>query len=376
MVAILVLGGLSPLGRHVVEDLVNKHPEAKIVVSDRSLPQFAFFRPVHEAVFSKVQYVQANIARREAVLRLFDLYDYDWVINCSEVLTLNQVDEMYDERIYQTAVTIAKICQEKATPVLVQLSTAEGLFPTNEVPSTEEAEFKPFSTCSKHFREMEDELKSMSNLNLVIARRGFVYGNDDYSALTSALVCCDLLKMEGSTIAFPVDGRNMMSTVHIIDVARAMTHLAQWYCESNKKGQVLIYNISDNTCRSPAEILDMFAEVIPGSDIRWIPEDPTLPKADAEALSNSLNEMSLEYWLDTLNHYNVTSTPLSPEIDPVYLSYARFLFNGRKIVQETGFKYIYDDGPTVQCLIDMVQGFKELGVWPPCNPHSMSSKEE
>lgn len=115
----------------------------------------------------------------EAILRLYSLYDYDWVINCSEVLTLNQAAPMYLEKIYETAVAIATVCQEKHTPVLVQLSTCAGLLPMNEEPSTEDAEFKPFTTSGKYFRMVEDKLKTMKGLNLVLVRAGFIYGNDD-----------------------------------------------------------------------------------------------------------------------------------------------------------------------------------------------------
>jgi hypothetical protein len=83
-------------------------------------------------------------------------------------------------------------------------------------------------------------------------------------------------------------------------------------------------------------------------------------------VTEDVNEKHLGPWADLLKESNIAISPLSPYVDEELLHSHPVSVNGTLIERETGFTY---EVPyiTKEKLEEIINGYKELKVWPTAN---------
>lgn len=82
-----------------------------------------------------------------------------------------------------------------------------------------------------------------------------------------------------------------------------------------------------------------------------------------ESVIDAVNEKHLAPWAELVRKNNIVVTPLSPYLDQELLYNNALSIDGSKIERETGFEYVVPY-LTKEKLEEVIDGFKELGLWP------------
>nr|CAG8495393.1 10968_t:CDS:2 [Entrophospora candida]CAG8496025.1 5969_t:CDS:2 [Entrophospora candida] len=320
--SILVLGGLGFIGRNFITYLVENELASEIRVVDKVLTETAGLNTKQEEAYQKVEVLQRNLANPTIIESIFKRKDgssYDYVFNLAAETKYSQNERIYEERIFNLSVRNAKEAAKCQVKVFVEVSTAEIYH--------EDEKIKPWTAIAKYKHKAEEELKKIEGLNLVILRPAIVYGPGATMGITSRLVCGRIYQYLNEEMKFLWSKDLKINTVHVLDVSRAMWHIAEWYQANEKAGKgTLIYNLAD--------------------------------MGNTES-----NEKHMRPWSELLKNNKIRNTPLSPYLDKELLYNNSLSVDGKKIVNETGFNYEIPEVTDVK-LQEIVDDFINLNLWP------------
>ncbi|KAI8846733.1 hypothetical protein BC829DRAFT_445043 [Chytridium lagenaria] len=369
--SVLVLGGVGFIGRNFVAYLVENGLVGKIRVADKALPATSYLSPLHKKAFEdpRVEFKQANLVNPATVEKVYtndDGSQYDYVFNCAAETKYGQSEEVYDEKVFNLSVAVAKEAAKRGIKVFVEMSTAQ-VYESDKKPSHEDSKIKPWTLIGKYKHKAEEELKKISGLNLVILRPAVVYGPGDLLGITPRLIIGAVYRQLKEEMKLLWTKDLKINTVHVSDVVRAMWSVAATKEEKGLRSGPLkgveVYNVCDKSESDQGSInahLQSIFGIETGFQGTLISQ---FAKLNLDSVTEDVNDKHLQPWSELCKASGVSNTPLTPYLDKELLKDNALSVDGSKIEKELGFTYSV---PTVteQSLRAVITTFEETGIWP------------
>ncbi|TPX38041.1 hypothetical protein SmJEL517_g00044 [Synchytrium microbalum] len=369
---VLVLGGVGFIGRNFVTYLIENNLADSVRVADKVLPATAYLSDRVKKAFDdkRVEFRQANLVNAGSTEKMFTREDgkqFDLVFNLAAETKYGQSEEVYDEKVYQLSLCVAKEAAKRGIKVFVEVSTAQ-VYEADKKPSNEDSKIKPWTLIAKYKSKAELEIKKIAGLNLIIVRPAIVYGPGDILGLTPRLIIGAVYRhlKEEMKLLWTKDLK--INTVHVNDVVRAL-----WYVAATKEEQGgrtapvkaggETYNFADKGDTDQGAV-NTFIESIFGIETGF---QGTMisqfAKLNLESVTEDVNDKHLQPWSDLCKAGGVQNTPLTPYLDKELLKDNALSIDGTRIEKELGFTYTV---PTLTeaALREVVEDFVATGIWP------------
>ncbi|KAJ3211046.1 hypothetical protein HDU67_004808 [Dinochytrium kinnereticum] len=369
--SVLVLGGVGFIGRNFVAYLVENNLAGKIRVADKALPATSYLSPLHKKAFEdpRVEFKQANLVNPATVEKVYtndDGTQFDYVFNCAAETKYGQSEEVYDEKVFNLSVAVAKEAAKRGVKVFVEMSTAQ-VYESDKKPSNEESKVKPWTLIAKYKIKAEEELKKIAGLNLIILRPSVVYGPADLLGITPRLIIGAVYRQLKEEMKLLWTKDLKLHTVHVLDVVRAMWSVAALKDEKGlRSGPVSgfeLYNLSDKSDTDQGSI-NAHLQAIFGIDTGF---QGTIisqfAKLNLDSVTEDVNDKHLQPWSELCKAAGVTNTPLTPYLDKELLKDNALSVDGSKIEKALGFSYTVPT-MTEASLREVIARFEETGIWP------------
>jgi len=334
---VLVLGGLGFIGRNFVEYLLNNNLAGKIRIADKGLPELVGLSKKQLETFKNKDLVdvkQLNLAREAMVNKAFDDGGSTWdlVVNLAGETKYSQTDEVYKENILDVSVTCAKAAAKRGVKKFIEVSTAQ-VYDSGKKPSSEDDKLKPWTKLAKAKLLAEEELKKISNLNLIIVRPAIVYGPGDISGITPRLITGAVYKHLGETMEFLWDKDLKINTVHVVDVCAAL-----WFLNtSGKVGEA--YNLCDSNDTDQGNVNKLLESIFKiKTDFMGFLKSKAATSVAMKTVAETANEKHLKPWSELCKAKGIVNTPLTPYLDEELLYNNSYSIDGAKI-SKAGFAY-------------------------------------
>jgi nucleoside-diphosphate-sugar epimerase len=340
-------------------------------VADKVLPATAYLSERHKKALlenKRVEFKQANLVNAASTEKVFSLEDgktFDYVFNCAAETKYGQSEEVYDEKVYQLTVTVAKEAAKRNVKVFVELSTAQ-VYESDKKPSDEESKLKPWTTIAKFKLKAENEIQKIPNLNLIIVRPAIVYGSGDFSGITSRLITGAVYRhlKEEMKLLWTKDLK--MNTVHISDVVNALWMMTATKEEKGgRNGPVTkceIYNLADKGDTNQGIMNDFIKEIFGISTGFQGTMISQLAKLNLESITEDVNDKHLQPWSELCKNAGVLNTPLTPYLDKELLKDNALSVDGSKVEKEFGFSYKVV--MNLECLKAVIADYVAMKIWP------------
>lgn len=332
--ATLILGATGFIGRNLVTYMAENNSDGqKIVAADKVLPDTAFLGDHEKKAFEKVTFTQKNLINAGQVTKLFEEFGpFDYVINLAAETKYGHNEEVYAERVFNLSVICAKEAAARGVKRYIEASTAQ-VYDSDKKEKDESGKLAPWTLVAKYKLMVEEELKKIENLNLVIVRPAIVYGPGDRYGLAPRIICGAIYKHIKEEMKFLWNKDLKMSTVHVSDVSRALVHL----CTNGENGE--IYNLADKNASDQGTINTCLEEVYGiKTDFLGKMKSTLATKLGMTGLTSQVNDKHVGPWSDMCKAENITFTPLSPYLDQELLYNKSLSISGVKI-ESTGFTY-------------------------------------
>lgn len=354
---VLILGGVGFIGRNLVTYIVENNLADKIRVADKAIPKMSYLSPRQAAAFEKVEFIQANLSREPSLSKAFadDGGAFDYVFNCAGLTKYGQVDQVYQENIFDLSVNCAKKAAETGVKKFIEISTAQ-IYSADKSASDETDKTKPWTSLAEMKLKVEEELAKIDKLNYVIVRPATVYGSGDRMGLTPRLVIGAVYKHLGEKMKLLWSEKLRLNTVHVDDVSRAMWLLA----EKGERGDV--FNLADKADSSQGSINDLLTALFGIETGFFGSVMSNLAKLNMSGVTEESNEKHMQPWAEMCRAGSIENSPLSPYLDQELLYNNSLCVDGSKI-EKLGFSYS-KPAPTVELLKEVVQEYIDLGVFP------------
>jgi len=331
---VLVLGGVGFIGRNFVQYLVENNLVSKIRVADKMLPALAGLSEVQKAIFSQIEFKQANLARPNTIEKVFEDEgaSFDYVFNLAGETKYSQDDAIYQENIIDVSVRCGTEAAKRGVKKFIEVSTAQ-VYDSGSKARKEDAKIKPWTGIGKAKIKAETDLQKIPGLNLIIVRPAVVYGPGDVTGLMPRIIIAAVYKSLNEKMEFLWDKDLKYNTVHVHDVSRALFHLA----EHGNPGT--IYNLADqsDTCQgSICSILEKIFGISTG--FLGTMKSKVATGVAMSTVAEIANEKHLKPWSDLCKSNNITTTPLTPYLDEELLYNNDLALDGTAITT-IGFKY-------------------------------------
>lgn len=156
----------------------------------------------------------------------------------------------------------------------------------------------------------------------------------------------------------PWTGDVRVNTVHVEDLVKATHHL----CLYSKPGE--IYNVVDTGETTQGHLSTLISEIFGVSHEFLGTAFSHIAKLDAADLVEDINDKHMAPWAHICTESGVSNTPLSPYIYPDSLNKRHLSLNGEKIKEKTGFDKWTHPTVTKGALMEVIQDFVELNLFP------------
>jgi len=330
---VLVLGGVGFIGRNFVQYLVENNLASKIRVADKMLPALAGLSEPQKAIFSHIEFKQANLARQNTIEKVFDDdAPFDYVFNLAGETKYSQDDAIYQENIIDVTVRCGTEAAKRGVKKFIDVSTAQ-VYDSGSKARKEDAKIKPWTGIAKAKIKAELELQKISGLNLIIVRPAVVYGPGDITGLMPRIITAAVYKSLNEKMEFLWDKDLRYNTVHVRDVCRALFHLA----EKGNPGS--IFNLSDQSDTSQGSICSILEKLFGiSTGFMGNMKSKVATAVSMSTVAEIANDKHLKPWSDLCKAHNISTTPLTPYLDEELL-YDNDLSVDGNAITGTGFKY-------------------------------------
>ncbi|KAJ2999906.1 hypothetical protein HDV02_001425 [Globomyces sp. JEL0801] len=340
---VLVLGGVGFIGRNFVQYLIQNDLVGHIRVVDKVLPATAYLTADQKAIFTdpKVEFKQANLVNAASTEKAFTRDDgsqFDYVFNLAAETKYGQAEQVYEEKVYQLSLTVAKEAAKRKVKVFVEVSTAQVyeagkvfallvfILETNSRRwKIETMDFTPRLITGAVYRHLKEELK-------------FLWTKD--------------LKL---------------NTVHVLDVSRALWHVAASQTEKGgRSGPITpgeIYNVCDHGETDQGTINNFIGSIFgieTGFQGTMISQ---FAKLNLESITEEANDKHLQPWSELCKAGDIQNTPLTPYLDRELLKDNALSVDGTKIEKTLGFTYTHPQ-VTEALLKQVIDEFVANKLWP------------
>lgn len=255
---VIVLGGLGFVGRNLVCYLVEHELCSKVRAVDKVPPKTAWLNERHKEAFhhSNVEFKSANLISPVSVEKAFldSEGDFDICINCAAETRYGQSEQVYKDGILKLSLNCAKQALKSNVKRYIEISTAQ-VYSCDKGESDEKSKTSPWTCIAKYKLMVEEELAKLEGLNYVIVRPAIIYGIADRRGLTPRLIIGAVYKQMGEKMKLLWTKDLKMSTVHVIDVCRALWHLAS----HGDSGDV--FNLADKSDTTQGSISNFVCEI-------------------------------------------------------------------------------------------------------------------
>jgi len=330
---VLVLGGVGFIGRNFVQYLIKNNLVSKVRVADKVLPALAGLSDEQKAIFSQVEFKQANLARQNTIEKVFDDdAPFDYVFNLAGETKYSQDDAIYQENIIDVSVRCGTEAAKRGVKKYIEISTAQ-VYDSGSKARKEDAKMKPWTGIAKAKLKVESELHKISGFNLIIVRPAVVYGPGDITGLMPRIITAAVYKSLNEKMEFLWDKDLRYNTVHVHDVCRALFHLA----EKGTPGSV--YNLADQSDTSQGSICSILEKLF-GISTGFLGnmKSKVATAVSMSTVAEIANDKHLKPWSDLCKAHNISTTPLTPYLDEELLYDNDLSVDGQAIVG-TGFQY-------------------------------------
>lgn len=354
---VLVLGGCGFIGRYIVCELVDKNVCSSICVVDKVPPQIAWLNERQTKVFNDetVTFRSANLINPASCAAAFGDEEWDWVINAAGETKTGQVDAVYHEGIVRLSTNCAKEAAKRRVKVYLEVS-AGSMASDEKVPHKESDACNPWTGVAKCKRQVEEELKTIPDLNWIVVRPAILYGVSDRIGLTSRLVIGAIYRHLKETMKLLWDKNLYINTVHVTDAARAVV----WLCQREKVHQ--IYNLVDENNTTQGYITELVSDIFNINHDYWGNKLSNIAKTDTTGLVNEVNERHLIPWAAVCSAGGLENTPLTPYVDQDSVHHNHLHLDGSKLRKE-GFTYSIPK-PTKELLLEVLRDFVVMKIFP------------
>jgi nucleoside-diphosphate-sugar epimerase len=332
---VLVLGGVGFIGRNFVKYLVDKDLCSEIRVLDKLPTSLAFFNEAHKKAFSdsKVTTKQANLCSPQSIEKCFatEGEPWDYVFNLAAETKYGQTEEVYKEKVLD----VLKKCTDEAQKIKVkkwiEVSTAQ-VYDAGSKPSKEGDKIKPWTNLATYKYQAEEYLKT-TKLNFVILRPAIVYGPGDTYGLAPRVIVGAVYKFLDEKLKNLWTSDLQMNTVNVLDVSKAM------WLSATKIKPGSIYNLADKNTTDQGKInviLEDLFKIRTGFYGKMLSSGAKA--VGLKTIAETANEKHLKPWSELCKKSGITSTPLSPYVDPELIKNNALSIDGSAIESE-GFTY-------------------------------------
>lgn len=369
--SVLVLGGCGFIGRNLVHHLVSRRLCRCIKVTDKTRPDMSYFHEQFLQSFDSeiVFYEQNDLTKEQHVARAFRTPDghsgdhFDIVINLAAETRQGQPIEQYHAR----CTLLAKLCSERAAASgvsrFIQVSTGQVYkcsksFSPNSSPADERSAIEPWTTEAKHTREGELEvLNQQENIEVVILRLAYVYGNGDTQMVMTRAVCGAVYAELKEEMTLLWGKQLKINTVHVTDVCRSIGFAFHSLPRSS------VWNICDKTDTDQEHICKLLKSVFGMKYGFYGRITSNIASLRLQEVANTANEKHLKPWNDICMRDNVLNTPLSPYMGTEWLDCRHLHISGVSI-ETLGFTYEYPI-MTEELFRSSIRHAVECGTFPP-----------
>lgn len=362
---VLILGGLGFVGRNLVCYLIEHKLCSKIRAVDKVPPQTAWLNERHKAAFNheSVEFKSANLIHPASVESAFrdSGGDFDICINCAAETRYGQSEEVYADGVFKLSINCAKQARESNVKRYIEISTAQ-VYSCDKGISNEDSKKSPWTHIAKYKLMVEQEIARLDGLNFIVVRPAIIYGKADRQGLMPRLIIGAVYKQMEEKMKLLWTKDLKMSTVHVIDVCRALWHLTS----HGSSGDV--FNLADKSDTSQGSITDIVCEIFGIEHDYFGTVLSNMARLNMAGTVDDSNEKHLEPWSAACEKDGIHSTPLSPYLDQELLYDNHLFVNGSKI-EESGFSYNYPE-LTPEVLKEVLDDYVETGLFPPSLVHA------
>ncbi|XP_077288188.1 uncharacterized protein LOC143912728 isoform X2 [Arctopsyche grandis] len=360
---VVVLGGCGFIGRNLVEHLVINNLASIVRAVDKVPPQIAWLNKKHTAIFEnpKVEYKSANLINpascRSALEIESDSEPWDLVVNCAGETKNAQSDAVYKEGIFTLSMNCVKECARLKVKRYIEI-TSGCMFSSEKIAHSEDGLVEPWTFVAKWKSQVETEMEKLSSdLDYTIVRPAIVYGSGDRKGITPRLLVGAIYKQLGEMMKLMWTADLKLNTIHVIDLCRAITFLAE---KKEAIGQT--YNVVDKGETTQGKITDIVSNIFNINHDYWGTAMSSI--TDLASIVDDVNDKHLASWAEACASEGIQNTPLDPTMTTELLLKKHINLDGSKLCN-LGFKYEFEV-IIEEKIREIIDDYIEMGVFPKC----------
>lgn len=353
---VLVFGGCGFVGRNLVHYLIENELVSFVRIVDKVPPQVAWLNKAHQAVFddARVEFKSANLINAASCDQAFEGKRFQIAVNCASETKLGHEDEVYEEGVYQLSLNCATSAAKHGVDKFIEVST--GQMWSDKIIHSEDDEVSPWTTIARYKYKVEQELKSIANLNYSIIRPSIVYGKGDKSALGGRLLITPLYQELTEPLKLLWGEDLGMNTIHVIDLVRAIWHLATVAPDG-------LYLASDEGQTTQGLLMSTIGKVF-GVEPTYVSSLvlSVCSVPDILAIADEANDRHAGPWANACRKGGVKNTPLSTFIISEQLLNRHIKLNNSKL-KSTGFRFLHPQ-VTEELIRDIIEDYIAMNMFP------------
>ncbi|PKY04846.1 NAD dependent epimerase/dehydratase family protein [Aspergillus campestris IBT 28561] len=363
--AVLIVGGLGFIGRHLARYIHDNNLASEVRLVDKVLPQLAWLAPEFQEACSKEKFVQADASREQHFPRIFDRANggqFDYVINCGGETRHSQPDDVYELRSYALTVALGREVARRGIRSFVECSTAHVYKPGSSV-RKEGDKLQPWHKLAEWKMKASAELEKISGLNYTLLRLPHVYGEYDpgYFATGICLARVHLDLQKDLELLYTKDLK--INTLYVGDAASALWKAAEW--RANATGSVPIaFNVVDHGDTRQEHVAEALSTVF-GLKCTFLGSLASqFAKMNMDDVVDDMNEECLQVWAELIEQKKIERPgPISPFLERDVLKDSDMSIDGTLFETTLGWKPTRErfDAEGVRAI---VESYKRMGWWP------------
>ncbi|KAF9886810.1 hypothetical protein FE257_011057 [Aspergillus nanangensis] len=364
--AVLIVGGLGFIGRHLALYLHENDLASEVRLVDKVLPQLAWLAPEFEEACSKDKFVQADASREQHFPRIFDRANgeqFDFVINCGGETRHSQPDDVYELRSYGLTVALGREVARRGIRSFVECSTAH-VYKPGSSPRKEDDKLQPWHNLAKWKMKASEELRKIPGLHYTLVRLPHVYGEYDPGYFSTG-ICLARVHLEmQKDLELLYTGDLKINTVYVKDAASALWKAAEWRYNNPSDSGPRAFNVVDHG-NTRQEDVAIAMKTVFGLKCSFLGSLVSqFAKLNMDDVVDDMNEECLQVWAEMLEERKIERPgPIGPFLEKDILKDSDMSLDGTLFENTTGWKPTREkfDADSVR---SMIESYKRMGWWP------------